>query len=187
MAVNINNIEIGEGELSVLIFLENTGKFWDDGSTWGTDDHWPYEYQIGGTLGAELEYKPEFKEIEIGQVLGPVKAEWVGEEGSFKVTMLETTLANLCISMGLDPQDAITGDTVTFGGEKKTLIMALQYEISQAADSSKKDLFECFQVVPVGGATLPFQKGEERKWEVTFNMRAEPEQSNRIGRLRRST
>jgi len=185
MPINVNEIEIGEGSLQVLVFPEPTGKFWDDGTTWGTEDHWPYEYEVGASLGAHFQYRQLYKDIEVGQVLAPVKAEKVGEEGSFRITMMESTLANICLSLGLDPQEAISGDTIYFGDERDVPWFTLVYLVPQTADSSKEDRLELFRVVPTSGVALPFSKGEERKWEVTFELKPDGEKDYTIGRLKR--
>jgi len=160
MAVDINNIEIGEGDLTVWVGVGPDGDI--TGAT---------EVQVGATRGATFSAKKTYKDVEVGQVLAPVQTFVVGEEASLRVTLLENSLNNLVLAMGGDVDD-ISGDTYTFGNDRKVVYCKVQYKVRQAQTfglgSAKYDTITLFRAVVSEGLELPFAKGEERTFEVTF-------------------
>jgi len=159
MAVNIDNIEIGEGDLTVWVGVAPDGDI--TGAT---------EVAVGASRGAELTVKKSYKDVEVGQVLAPVQTFIVGEEASLKVTLLENALNNLVMAMGGDTDD-IAGDTYTFGNRKQVTYCKVQYKCQQAqtfGGVAKYDTVILFRAVASEGLSLAFAKGDERTFDVTF-------------------
>ena len=167
MSVDITNIEIGEGVLGITYGVDDDGS----GGTAIAD--------VGATLGAELSYKKNHKDIEIGQVLAAVKSPVIGEEGTFKVKMLESSINNLAIALGGSPSlvttDA-TSERYVFGNNKTTVYHKLTYTTPQIDDSSKDDIIIVYRARVDDISPVGFSKTEERAFEVTFKMF--PETSN---------
>ena len=159
MAINIDNIEIGEGDLTVWVGVDS------EGGVGGVT-----QVEVGASRGAELAIKKSYKDIEIGQVLAPVQAPIIGEEASLKVTLLENTLKNLVIALGGDTDD-ISVDTYTFGNSKKVTYCKVQYKCQQAqtfGGVAKYDTVILFRTIAAEGLSLAFAKADERAFDVTF-------------------
>ena len=160
MGINVNNVELGEGTLYVMVTLPNAETV---------------EVDVGATLGAELAFKKEFKDVECGQRLSPILSFMTGEEGTFKVTMKETTMRNLALAMGLEPAGAGVSSTaqytwIRFGGETANVYAQLRYVVAQQADATKNWEFLVYKARAISGLVLPFAKEDERSFEVEFKM-----------------
>lgn len=166
-----DKIELGAGNLKIKVL--------DSGP----------EVYVGGTLGAEFAYTPEMKDIEVDQTMAPITTVMIGEEGTLKVTILENTMRNLVIALGMDPDADITGtaatpETVEFGGKHSPVWLYLTYFVEQTADTAEDWIVYLYKARVTSGLTLPFSKEEERRFEVTFTAYANV--SGKLGKIERT-
>lgn len=107
----------------------------------------------------------------------------------FKVKMLESTLRNLTIAMGLEPATQIgsagTYDRVIFGGETDDVYVDLLYTVEQQADTSLDWLFQAYRARASSGLVLPFNKGEERAFEVEFKLYPQTTEPYALGEIKK--
>ena len=185
MSVNLDNIELGAGELLVCQFAGNTTLFWDAGFYWDTAaQYWPDEYEIGASLNAEYSGKMIGKDIVVGRVAAAVKSATIGAEGSLKVQVAEAGLTNIMIAVGCDPADIVTtgsADSYVFGNDAKKILFALRYTIPKIDDSTKNQIFELFRATAMGLEAMPSSKTEERVFEVSFKLLGEKNQNWALG------
>ena len=178
MSVNIDNIELGAGELEVFVYASNNTLFWDSGIYWDTAlQYWPDGYDIGASMFGEYVGKYINKKLEIGQVTAAVKNAKIGSEGSFKIQIAESSLANLLIAADSDPGDIVTTDSTqesyAFGGSFANISFALRYTVKRLGDQTKRDVYEMFHAKASGLEPIVIAKGEERSFEVTFDLLGE--------------
>ena len=162
MSIDLTKIELGEGTLGITYGVASDGS----GGTAIAD--------AGACLGAELSYKKSYKDIEIGQVLAAVKSAVIGEEGTFKIKMLESQIENIAIALGGDPADVVTdagvSETITMGNDKSTIYHKLIYTVPQVDTPAKDDVITVFRARVEDMAAIGFSKTDERVLEVTFKM-----------------
>lgn len=166
MAYNAANIELGEG----ILELKGTGDadFVD----------------IGGTQGGDFSYNPSFKDIEIGQAFASVKSVMIGEEGTLKVKVVESTMRNLAIAIGLDPSSigsSGSADLIEFGGYKAAQYLEGRYTVAQVDTPTKYYRFRFYKLRVASGLALPFTKSDERAFEVTFKLFASQDHAGALG------
>lgn len=161
MAVDLTKIELGEGTLAITYGVAADGS----GGTTISD--------VGATLGAELSFKKSYKDIEIGQVLAAVKSPPIGEEGTFKVKLMESNINLIAIALGGNPANVTTdaiSEKYTFGAEKTTVYHKLVYTVPQLEASSKNDVLTIYRARVEDLSPVGFSKSDERVFEVTFKM-----------------
>lgn len=190
MAVDLEKIELGAGELIIFHFLNNQTLFWDDPDfVWDSGQYWPDEWEIGAggsesCVEVEVSGKKIFKDISIGRARVEVKSAVIGAEGEMKVKMIESVMNTLVISMGGDPEDITTDATsekYVFGGSAKQVVFGMRYTVSHLDDANKKDVLTLYRGIPSDMAPIPFVKSEERVWEVTFKLQGEKEKNWSLG------
>lgn len=184
MAVDLNKIELGAGELLIYHFANNNPLYWDSGLLWDAAYYWPDEWQVGTMVNAEFGGKMIGKDIIIGAAVAAVKSATIGAEGLFKATMIESALEQLVIAIGGDPDDIITAtsaDKFVFGGSAKQVIFGLRYSMPKLESPTKRYILELFKGVPQGIDALPFAKTEERSYEVTFNLLGDKNRNWQLG------
>jgi len=165
MAYTAENVQLGEGTLSVRVFPDGP---WTD---------------VGAMLGGELTYTPEFKHIECGEVMAAITTIMIGEEGELKVNMLESTSRNLAIAGGMNPDTDITGTAVSpeyieFGDKHDPVFYNIKYTQPQTADTTKNFVYNIFKCMAAGsGLSIAFAKKDEQVIEVTFKMFANSDAS----------
>jgi hypothetical protein len=180
-AYNTQKIEIGAGNLQITPIS-------DAGVALTT-------FEVGGTLGAELSVTQEVLDVEVDQAFAPVIGFLTGEEGTFKITVLEQQMSTIAVALGLIPDTEIysqpTYERVTFGGKGKTRFCSLYYEVAKTYTSGttfatagkwKLTIFRCRAT---SGLALPFAKKEVRKFDLTFKIYADSTRSNALGQLDR--
>lgn len=156
MPITLGNIRFGEGDL----FVKGAGEvvFTD----------------VGATMGAQLSVKKKFKLIEAGSVMAPIGASIIGEEGTFKVRLKETSLRNLALALGLNPADCTT--KITFGNEKDIYyIDALYYYVPSLVNPTFK--FTSYHSFIESGLNIDFSKQDEVAFDVVFRLLASLEAS----------
>jgi len=162
MAVDLIKIELGEGILGITYGVGYDGS----GGTEIAD--------VGSQLGAELSYKKIYKDIEIGRSPAPVKSPIIGEEGTFKIKMLETAINLITIALGGDPADVTTDATsekYVFGGQKgKAIMHKLVYTVPQVDAPTKDDILTIYRARVEDLSPIVFSKSDERVYEVTFKL-----------------
>jgi hypothetical protein len=145
-------------------------------------------FEIGGTSGAELTVTQEVLDVEVDQAFAPVVGFLTGEEGTFKVTVIEQQMATIAVALGLIPDTEIysqpTYERVTFGGKGKARFCSLYYEVTKTSGSGKWKL-TIFRCRATSGLALPFAKKEVRKFDLTFKIYADSTRSNALGQLDR--
>lgn len=168
MSFDASKIELGEGVLT----LKASG------------DSSPVD--VGGTSGANFSYVPNFKKIEIGQSMSPVKTIMIGEEGKFKVKLAESSMRNLAIALGLAPSSvssSVSSDTITFGGKVSATTYEAVYTVPQIDTPAKNYVFTFYKAQAVSGLALPFEKSNERFFEVEFELMADASKANALGTI----
>lgn len=190
MAVDLEKIELGAGELILFHFLNNDTLFWDDAAfEWDAGCYWPVEWEIGAggvesCIEAEMTGKMLYKDMEIGRAAAQIKSCVIGAEGEMKIKMIETAMENLVISMGGDPDDITTDATsekYVFGGSAKQVVFGLRYQVAHLDNADKKDVLTLYRGIPYDMAPVPFSKSAERMWEVTFKLLGEKDKSWSLG------
>jgi len=167
MSIDLVHIELGEGTLAITYGVGYDGS----GGTTIAD--------VGATLGAELSYKKSYKDVEIGQVMAPVKSPQIGEEGTFKIKMMESQINNMAIAFGGSPTLVTTDATsehFVFGNDKSTVYHKLVYTVPQIDDTTKNDVVTIYRARVDDISPVAFSKTDERVLEVTFKMY--PESTN---------
>ena len=154
---NAENVQLGAGNLVIRVF---------------PDGPW---INCGATSGGELNYAPEMKSIECDQVMAAITTVMIGEEGTFKINMLESTMRNLIIAGGLDPDTDIYGTAASpeyteFGDKHDPVYFNLKYTVAQTSDTTKDFIYNVWKCMVTGGLNLPFAKKDEQMFEVTFTM-----------------
>jgi hypothetical protein len=167
------NIELGAGYLKVKQTSPTVGT--------NTD--------VGACSGANLEVKKTRKEVQCDQVMAPLFDAIVGEEGSFKIKLLEHNMFNLAMAMGLNPDTApgtaASYNYLTFGGETTPVYFYGMYYVPSQADATKLWTYEFYKMECVGGLAMPFSKGEERSYEVEFKLVGDVNNSYALGQIRK--
>jgi hypothetical protein len=173
-AYNTQKIEIGAGNLQITPIS-------DAGAAMTT-------FEVGGTLGAELTVTQEVLDVEVDQAFAPVVGFLTGEEGTFKITIIEQQMMTIATALGLLPDTEIysqpTYERVTFGGKGKARFCSLYYEVNKTYGSGKWKL-TIFRCRTTSGLALPFAKKEVRKFDLTFKIYADSTRSNALGQLDR--
>lgn len=171
---NTQKIEIGAGDLQITPIL-------DSGSN-------GVAFYVGGTSGAELTVTQEVLDVEIDQAFAPVVGFLTGEEGTFKITIVEQQMATIAVALGLIPDTEIysqpTYERVTFGGSGKSRFCSLYYEVNKTVGTGKWKL-TIFRARAQSGLALPFAKKDVRKFDLTFKIYADLTRGNALGQLDR--
>lgn len=137
---------------------------------------------VGLTSGpASLEYKPEFKGVEVEQANGEVAPRLTKESVTLKFKMAEATYDRLKLALQTATLTTTTGSGVTpttrllsMGGQTffPTQCIALVSPIGTYTDSSTVvELFEwvaLYQALSVDGVKLDYKRNETRMVEVTI-------------------
>ena len=128
--MDTQNLEIGEGNLTVEYGSEGTG----------TD--------VGICIGANIKVEVEDLDVEAGQQIDPVDNFDIKRMIQFAVTLKEDTMRNLVLAMGGDPADiddvgtpghtiyVLPGGSVQ-GGEFSELV----YTVARVKDKTKNKVF----------------------------------------------
>lgn len=142
---------------------------------------------VGGAEGAELSYVPEYLDLEVGQALSAIKTVMIGEKGTFKITLAESSMRNLAIAAGLDPvnniSSSVSDEAIVFGGFKSETLFLGEYKVPQIDTPTKNYIVTMFKMRPTSGLVLPFKKKEARKFEVTFQLIADTTQNAALGKI----
>jgi len=141
--------------------------------------------EVGATSGMKLTYKQEMKPIECDQAMSPVTHIMIGEEGKLTIDIIEQSLRSLAIALGLKPSTGIysqpTYQRISFGGKQDPLFCYLEYICPKTSNTAKNWRVKCLKAMPGNGLDLPFQKKEERKFSVEFNLLPESSSSEVLG------
>ena len=184
MAYNEQKIELGAGNLYLYLWSGSTEPTVNEAST-PTDAK-----DIGGTSGASLMYKQEVLDIEIDQTMSAVESFMIGESGEFKITVVEQLFTTIALALGLNPDTEIlsspvSGQYVTFGGQKNPLYSRLWYRVPQIHDTTKYWDVHLYKCMCTSGAELPFKKKEARQFELTFKLYPRSSTNKYLGRVYR--
>ncbi|MCA9813015.1 MAG: hypothetical protein KC483_09180 [Nitrosarchaeum sp.] len=164
MAVDVANVEIGEGDLGIKVGDEMA--FTD----------------VGGCRNASLKVETEDKDVEVGQFIDPIGSFDVARMIEFTIELVEDTMRNMVIAFGGDPAEITDagGDLVydfPANSVQGATFMALEYSVKQVLDSAKVKKVELFKCKPVGGVEVQFNKKNEKVYPVTFKAYADPDAS----------
>jgi len=172
MAVNSNNIEIGEGDLSLKY----------EGEAAATD--------VGGCSDAELDIKVKNLSVEVGQLIDPVDNFMTGREINFSITMKEDTMRNFVIAAGGDPEDIVVA-----AGEEQYDFPAnsvstspyaeLIYKVSRVRNKLKFRTLTLWKVKALGGIKYAYNKNKEVMYKVTFTAFADSAHAGSPGKMER--
>lgn len=170
-SVNANNIELGEGSL----FVKSPA---DTGYV-----------DCGYTQGATLTYTPSVKDIKVGQASAPVKGVITGTDGSLKVKLVESSLRNFALAMGLDPTavgtigSSATSDYIQFGAVGSVVYLLGRYEVPQIDNKAKFYNIHLYKMRAMSGLALDFTAENERVFEVEFKLYADSANSYHLGKI----
>lgn len=141
--------------------------------------------------GVEASFKRTMHEIEVDQFLGPVAAFPIKEEFSLKVTLLDTTLANVKKALQWSVNTLTGGDRtdnsgqVGLGEENAILYHQLVWRGLPAPQSSAAtSILQYYKCVVTDVAAVKFEKGKETAVQVTFRALTDPSIStaNKVGK-----
>jgi hypothetical protein len=171
MAVDTNNIEIGEGNLTLQF----------EGEDEATD--------VGGCIGAELEVKTKDLDISVGQYIDPVDTFDISREITFGVTLKEDTLRNFVTAMGGDPADITDGETEIYSFPANSVITAkfaeLIYTVARVRDKTKFRKVTLYKVKAKGGVKYSFNKDKEVQYKAMFTAYADSVHDGKPGKIER--
>ena len=155
MAVDATKVEFGEGTLEVKVTSSPAESSWTD---------------VGACQGADLMAKQEITDVDCGQKLNALTSFITGEECTLKIRMLEHTMRNLAITLGLHPGSDIasnaTYEQIVFGDNTANVFMQLRYTVAQQDDIAKYFRLISEKTRAISGASMTFTKKEERMFEV---------------------
>jgi hypothetical protein len=172
MAVDTDNIEIGEGNL-VLQF---------EGEGSATD--------VGGCSDAELEIKTKSLDVEVGQYIDPVDTFDISRDISFSVILKEDTMRNFVTAMGGDPADITdnTGDE-TYEFPSNSVITSkfaeLTYTVARVRNKLKYREITLYRCKAKGGIKYSFKKDKEVQYKVMFQAYADDAHSGSPGKFKK--
>lgn len=184
MAYNEQQIELGAGNLYLYLWSGSTEPTVNEaGSPDDTKD-------VGGTSGASLMYKQEILDVEIDQTMSAVESFMTGESGEFKITIVEQSFRVIAIALGLNPDTEIlsspvSGQYVTFGGQKNPIYSRLWYRVPQIHNTAKYWDYHLYKCMCSSGAEMPFAKKEARKFDMTFKLYPRSSTNKYLGRAYR--
>ena len=169
-------IEFGVGELQLAVYSGGTVSL-------------PGVF-VGGTSGATLMYKPEFKNVEIDQVMSPVTSRMIGENCTFKVTVVEQDMRQMAFGLNLNPDDTNqllstpgVQRRVQFGGQTSPTYVYVTLTTPKSEDTSLNWIVKVYKALCISGLELNFQKKEERKFEMEFQGFPESSSNNYVGEV----
>jgi len=159
MSVTPTNIEWGAGELALSVYPS-------------------YDYyDVGACRNAVFKWQKITKMIECGQVGGAVHAVPIRTDGSFKITLLEGTTHNINRALS-SPQSAdvyLQDESLVF------YRLIYQVPIKQIGVTENVFRISLYKVFSSEGLQPVLSKSEERSFEITFQVLADPLNNNRSG------
>jgi len=170
MAVNTENIEIGEGNLTL--------KF--EGEAAAVD--------VGGCIDAELDIKIKDLDVEVGQYIDPIDSFDVSREITFDITLKEDTMRNFVTALGGDPAD-ITDDvdkeTYDLPGNSVNIskFAELIYTVPRVRNKAKVRQITLYKVKSKGGIKYSFKKDKEVQYKVSFKAYADSTHDGKPGKI----
>lgn len=172
MAVNTDNIEIGEGNMSLQF----------EGEDVATD--------VGGCADAVLDVSIKDLDVEVGQFIDPVDNFIVGRAIKFEVVLKEDTLRNFVIASGGDPADITDSsefEIYSFPANSVAVskFAELIYTVARVRDKTKYRKVTLYKVKSVGGIKYAYKKDKEVFYKATFKAFADSVHSGKPGEIQR--
>lgn len=170
MAVNTENIEIGEGDLTLQF----------EGEASAVD--------VGGCMDAELGIKIKDLDVEVGQYIDPIDSFDVSREITFDITLKEDTMRNFVTALGGDPADitdAVDQETYDLPGNSvnTSKFAELIYTVARVRDKTKVRRVTLYKVKSKGGIKYSFKKDKEVQYKVSFQAYADPDHDGKPGKI----
>ena len=170
MAVNTDNIEIGEGDLTLQF----------EGEAEPTD--------VGGCIDAELEIKTKDLDVEVGQYIDPVDTFDISREISFSITLKEDTMRNFVTALGGDPADITVSDdkdiySFPANSVNTSKFAELIYTVARVRDKTKYRKITLYKVKAKGGIKYSFKKDKEVQYKVMFQAYADSVHDGKPGKI----
>lgn len=147
---------------------------------------------MGPTSGGfELDPKATKHEIEVDQFLGPVAAFPTKEEFTAKVTILDTTLANVYKMLQAATNTLVGGDRTDNSGsmglgEENTILYYQCVWVGTPApqSSASTSVIQLYKCSITGIAPLKFEKGKETAVQITIRALTDPSvtTANKVGK-----
>lgn len=137
---------------------------------------------LGPTQGG-VEYDPKraFHEVECDQFIGAVAAFPIKEEFTFKVTILDTTLANVAKALQLSTSRLTGGDRTDNSGTllmgEETAILYHQFVwrgIPAPQSAATTQVLQLFKVVVIAASPIKFEKAKETAVQLTLRALTDP-------------
>lgn len=147
---------------------------------------------MGPTLGGiSFDPKRTMHEIEVDQFLGAVAAFPTKEDFTVKVTLLDTTLANVYKALQLSLNTLTAGDrtdntgSMGLGEESAILYYQLLWKGTPAPQSSATtSVVQLYKCAFSGSSEIKFEKGKESALQLTFKALTDPSVTtvNKVGK-----
>ena len=147
---------------------------------------------MGPTLGGiEFDPKRTMHPIECDQFLGAVAAFPTKEEFTLKVTLLDTTLANVYKALAMSLNTLVGGDrtdnsgSVGMGEESAILYYQLLWKGTPPPQSSATtSVVQLYKCAFSGASSIKFEKGKESAIQLTFIALTDPSVTaqNKVGK-----
>ncbi len=173
---NASKIEFGVGELWIAVYSGSSVT--------------PPGTVIGGTQGATLMYKPEYKNVEIDQVMSPVTSRMIGESCTLKVKCVEQEMRQMAFGLNLNPDNTNqllstpgVQRRMRFGGQQSPTFVYLTLITPKTEDTTKNFYAKIYKALCVSGLELNFQKKDERVFELEFQGFPESSTNNYVGEI----
>lgn len=173
---NAAKVEFGVGELAIAIYSGSSVT--------------PPGTVIGGTQGATVMYKPEFKHVEIDQVMSPITSRMIGESCTLKVKCVESEMRQFAFGLNLNPDNAAqllstpgVQRRMQFGGQTSPTFVYLTLTTPKTEDTTKNFITKIYKAMCVSGLELNFQKKDERVFELEFQGFPQSSSNNYVGEI----
>ena len=147
---------------------------------------------MGATLGGlEFDAKRTMHPVEVDQFLNAIASFPTKEEHTVKVTLLDTTLANIYKALGMSLNTLTAGDrtdntgSIGLGEESAILYYQLLWKGTPAPQSSATtSVIQLYKCAFSGASSIKFEKGKESAIQVTFMALTDPTVTtqNKVGK-----
>jgi len=117
--------------------------------------------------GISIEHDETHHEVKVDQALGVVQRITTDESMKVKVTLAESTLANLALAFGYGG-DSVANGQFSFGGRNADTPRTLYINVNGPAGATRKYVF--WKALPSGKTTHAYKKDGETVCDVEFEI-----------------
>jgi hypothetical protein len=172
MSIDVNNIELGEGNLTLEV----------EGDAAAVD--------VGACEGMQITTNPKVLDITCGQTMHPIESFVIADEFKFKIDLKEDTLRHFVIAIGGDPAEITTDLSVESyllpgGSIRRMPFVEVVYAVPRVADATKFTTYTFYKCKSDGKIAYAFNKDKERIITLEMQAFADSENSNSPGKIER--